>query len=497
MGSGQPIGGKILLFQTSRSVIGYSLNLTEKLPGALFLLYAGVLMACAASKGQPAASMEKVRISIDPDTVQSPIADDFIGFGYESSAVAREGYFSPGNTHLIQLYRTLGSNGLVRIGGNVSDHTRFVPDGTAQVQSEKGTTIINQHVLQEFGNFLRATGWKAMWGLNLGSGSKEEAVQEALAVHRALGDGLHSLEIGNEVDLLPRFKAYESYYDAFKEYKGAIRSALPQAAFSGPDVAGNTQWAVDFAASESKDLVLLTHHYYRTGARKPEATIETLLAPDVAFRAKLEKLQRTCSQTGIRFRINEVNSFYGGGKPGVSDTFASALWSLDFMFQLASYSCEGVNLETDINQMAWVSHYSPIFRDAAGRLVARPEYYAMLAFAVAGKGDKVKLTASPTDANLTAYATRNASKSLWLTAVNKDLSRQVALELVLPPGRSRAEAYRLAAPSIESRDQVTLAGAEVSAQGAWSPGPAEKIEVSEAVASLHVPAASAVLVRLF
>jgi hypothetical protein len=389
---------------------------------------------------------------------------------------------------------------LVRIGGNVSDHTRFVSDGAPRVQSEKGTTIINQNVLQEFGDFLRTTGWKAMWGLNLGSGSKEEAVQEALAVHRALGDRLQSLEIGNEVDLLPRFKAYESYYEAYQEYNGAIRSAFPQAAFSGPDVAGNMQWAVDFAASECKDLELLTHHYYRTGAHRPEATIETLLAPDPAFRAKLERLQRTCFEKGIRFRINEVNSFYGGGKPGVSDTFAWALWCLDFMFQLASYGCEGVNLETDINQMAWVSHYSPIFRDAAGQLTARPEYCGMLAFAVAGKGELVKLTASPTDANLSTYATRSAAGSLWVTAVNKDLSRQVTLELVLPPGRSGAEAYRLAASSIESQDQVTLAGAQVSAQGSWSPGPAEEIEVSEAdeaVASVHVSPASAVLVRLF
>jgi hypothetical protein len=462
-----------------------------------FPLWATVLMACASSAGELRSSPEKVRVSIDPDLVQTSISDDFIGFGYESSAVAREGYFSAGNTRLVQLYRTLSPHGLVRIGGNVSDHTRFVPDGTAQAQSEKGTTVINQKVLQEFGDFLRSTGWKAMWGLNLGSGSKEEAVEEALAVQSALGDRLQSLEIGNEVDLLPRYRDYESYYEAYKEYKEAIRSAFSEAAFSGPDVADNTQWAVDFSASEGKDLKLLTHHYYRTGARRPEATIETLLAPDPVFRTKLEKLQRAWSERGIRFRINEVNSFYGGGKPGVSDTFASALWCLDFMFHVASYGCEGVNLETDINQMAWVSHYSPIFRDAAGKLIARPEYYGMLAFAMAGKGELVKLTASPTDANLTIYATRSAAGSLWVTAVNKDLSREVALEIILPHGRSRAEACRLAAVSIESRDQVTLCGAQVSAQGTWTPGPAEKIEVSEAVASLHVPAGSASLVRLF
>ena len=79
--------------------------------------------------------------------------------------------------------------------------------------------------------------------------------------------------------------------------------------FSGPDVAGNTQWALDFAGTESKDMNLLTHHYYRTGSRQPEATIETLLAPDPAWKVTLQKLQRACADKGIRFRINEVNSF--------------------------------------------------------------------------------------------------------------------------------------------------------------------------------------------
>jgi alpha-L-arabinofuranosidase len=207
-------------------------------------------------------------------------------------------------------------------------------------------------------------------------------------------------------------------------------------------------------------------------------------------------LQRTCSERGIRFRINEVNSFYGGGKPGVSDTFASALWCLDFMFQVASCGGEGVNMETDINQMAWVSHYSPIFRDNAGQLMARPEYYGMLAFAMAGRGDMVKLTASSTDVNVSAYATKKGEGPLWVTVLNKELSRQVSVEIVLPGGCSKADAYRLAAPSMDSRDQVTLAGSQVLAGGTWSPGPAEKIAVIGQVASLRLPAASAVMVRL-
>ena len=104
-----------------------------------------------------------------------------------------------------------------------------------------------------------------MWTLNLGTGTKEEAAREALAVQAALGDRLHSFEIGNEVENLKRFDGYASYHAAYLDYKAAIRAALPAAVFSGPDVAGNVEWSVSFAQSEAKDMKLLIHHYYRGG----------------------------------------------------------------------------------------------------------------------------------------------------------------------------------------------------------------------------------------
>lgn len=36
----------------------------------------------------------------------------------------------------------------------------------------------------------------------------------------------------------------------------------------------------------------------------------------------------------------------------MSDTFASALWCLDYVSPAASFGSEGVNLETDVNQIA-------------------------------------------------------------------------------------------------------------------------------------------------
>jgi hypothetical protein len=270
-----------------------------------------------------------VRIIIDTEKSIAKVAEDFIGFGYETSAVAQSGFFSPNNTRMINLYGNLSKHGMIRIGGNVSDHTRYVADGISAAKTEKEVTVINRANLNDLGAFVRATGWRVMWGLNLGTGTKDEAVEEAIAVDQALGENLHSFEIGNEVDLLPKYsKDYGSYHRAYADYKAAIRNRLPSAMFSGPDSAGNLEFIKNFVADEAADMKLVTHHYYRTGARKPEATIEFLLARDKAFDTRLDVLQELCGRSRLEYRINEVNSFYGGGKQGVSDTLGSVLWCL-------------------------------------------------------------------------------------------------------------------------------------------------------------------------
>ena len=460
-----------------------------------------LILLCVSLVHEPseagAENVETVRIQVDTNRILNRISPDFIGFGYESSAVAQSNFFSVKNTRMVNLYRNLSPHGLIRIGGNVSDHTKYLPNGAAAARSEREVSIINQEKLVDLGKFARATGWKVMWGLNLGSGSKEEAVNEAVAVDAALGSQVHSFEIGNEVEALPRFKkSYEAYHAAYLDYKAAIRAALPNAPFSGPDSIGNWAWITNFAGTEAGDIKLLTQHYYRGGAKDPASTLEKLLDHDDGWHSRLKNLQQICRDRNIAFRINEVNSFFGGGKPGVSDTFGSALWCLDYMFLLASYGCEGVNMETDINQLGWISRYSPIVHDAAGNCSARPEYYAMLAFAIAGKGALLKLTLNKSDINLTAYATMDEPGCFWITVVNKDLSRDAIVRLALPEVHWNVEIFRLGAPSVESKDHVTFAGAEVSADGKWTPRESEKVAAGQDKAEVLVAHASAALVCL-
>ena len=80
--------------------------------------------------------------------------------------------------------------------------------------------------------------------------------------------------------------------------------------------------------------------------------------------------------------------------------------------------------------------------------------------------------------------------------MNKDFARDVMVQTALPKGYSSAVAFRLIAPSLDSKDHVTLAGAEVSANGRWIAGLPEKVAVEEGIARLPVPHASAILVKL-
>jgi len=207
-------------------------------------------------------------------------------------------------------------------------------------------------------------------------------------------------------------------------------------------------------------------------------------------------LRQISEQAHLPFRICETNSFSGGGKPGVSNTFGSALWMLDYMLTVAWGGGSGVNIETGVNQLDFISSYSPIRDDRKGGYSAVPDYYGMLAFAHAGRGEKLALDYDPGAINLTAYATLQGQDRIAVTVVNKDASQDAEVEIIPKQHVSRASAMRLAGPSLESQEGVTFAGASVSSDGTWHPAKAESIHLRENAGKILVSAGSAAIVIL-
>jgi hypothetical protein len=457
--------------------------------------------ACAAiTLGAPAVlgsdkPMIGVRVRSGPPVAS--ISHDFLGLGYEISSVARPGLLSRTNNVYVQLLRTLGFDGVVRVGGNTADYARYSP--AAQAVSSPFETVVNDAVLQELGGFLQATRWKLIWALNLGRGTEADAIAEARAVQAVAGERLLAFEIGNEPDLFSHAKhrpagyGYEQWLTDYRRYKTALRAQLPGVPLAGPDVAGKTDWVTRFAADEGKDAVLLTHHYYREG-QNPGSTIEKLLGVDPKLQSQLQQLQAASQSCGVPYRICEVNSFSGGGRPGVSDTLAAALWVLDYMFTLASYGCSGVNMETGVNQLGFISSYSPIGDDEQGHYAAAPEYYGMLAFSLAGRGDLLAVETDAPTPEIKAYATRPRDGGLVLTLINKG---EMASALHLDTGSQGREAsvMRLSGPAIDAKTGIMLAGAEVTSRGAWKAASAEVLPVHKGQFMLSVPAASAAIVH--
>ncbi len=448
----------------------------------------------------PAAGQTRaVRIQVDRSRQLGAIPPDFMGLGYEISSVA-DGPLSAQNGRYVNLVRRLSQRGVIRIGGNTSDYSSFATNGSA-VSAPKGT-VVNEENLRALGTFLDATGWNLIWGLNLGSGTLENAAAEARAVAAIAKDKLLAFEIGNEPDLFghgaahrPRTYGYEDYLREYRTYKAAIRRELPNAPFAGPDAASATDWVTRFASDEGNDLKLLTHHYYRECA-SPTSTLERLLHPDPKLTPELEKLKAASVASGVPYRICETNSLCGGGKPGVSDTFGAALWALDFMLSLAWAGAAGVNIETGMNQLGWISWYSPIGDDRHGAYSSKPEYYAMLAFAQAIRGQRLALDLENGGVNLTAYATGDET-GMRVAVVNKDAAANARVTVMCGRQMRRGNLIRLTGPSLESKGGVELSGATARADGEWHPKATEPAREKKHECQIRVPAASAAILPLY
>ena len=471
-------------------------------------------------------SNASLRLSLRPDRLGNKIDEDFTGLSYESAQLGNPNFFCGENTELAGFLRTLGTSGVLRIGGNTSEYCYWTPDPAKRANlpnaesmrtGDKANPIafgltagpdtghkapapvaIAPPAIRNLREFLDASGWKLIYGLNMGTGTPEDAADEAAFVSDVAGPKLVAFQLCNEPDLFYRNAIRKADYD-FEKFAGewerfyqAIRARVPKAAFAGPDTAYNTEWLVPFAKRFQKEAVFLSQHYYAEGPpTDPSMTIDRLLHPNPNLVAEFKGMKQVRSDYGLPFRLAETNSCYQGGKPGVSDTFASALWGGDLMYQLASEGGMGINFHG--GGYGW---YSPIAGTRENGFLARPIYYGMLLFAQAGAGQLVesKLEQLEEAPLLTAYGLRSNSGGIKVAAFNKNVGR--AVRLTIDPGQRapRAHALRLIAPRADDSTDATFGGSPVGASGAWSAAQKEKLRVENGVAAFELPAASAALI---
>ena len=163
-----------------------------------------------------------------------------------------------------------------------------------------------------------------------------------------------------------------------------------------------------------------------------------------------ESKQAVAHSDGLLFRMTEGNSCFGGGKAGVSDAFASALWGADYMLTCASGGYSGVNLHGGGD-----GFYTPIAIGENLSAELRPLYFGMQ-FAEQFAGWELYSCTVEGEANLTAWLAHKGNER-QLALINKD-GAPVEVQLKGAMSAHRAgHAMCLSGPGIDAKDGVALA----------------------------------------
>lgn len=472
-----------------------------------------------------------------------PIADDFLGLSFESSQLLAkpDGWheFSPENRPLQNLLRTLGIRSL-RFGGNLADSPTS-PDPLAAD-------------IDPMFELARSLDAKVIYTVRFSKGGNRRPFEAADPVKAAqlsrhitdkYSDCLAAFTIGNEPDMYFRNQeersakakklklskseldrnAYLSYAEAWRKFATAIVTTNPNARFNGPSSTGRPIWAKWFSQDFSNDdrIAFFTNHYYPGGSAKdgtPEKQLASMMSAEWHERySKFLIGNGFSAKTKRPFRIEECNSFYYGGAPGVSEAFGSALWALDFAHWFAAQGFGGVNFHasTASRHGTGFLFYTPFSQNSPGAVAGsegvtadgyftHPVGYAALMFKLGGKGRSVPLDVNAGKSNLSAYAVAGGDGNLSVTLINRDhgaAAEPAMIRFSVNGGKPKGtgESITLLAPQgdVRAKSGVTLGGAAVTPDGNWT-GKWQSLPASafaeDGMVSITVPPTSAMILKL-
>lgn len=478
-------------------------------------------------------------LTVAPTPTGAPIPSDYLGVSLEYNTVtAYEGAPPAGiNPVFAQLIRNLTPNGtpLIRIGGDSTDWSWWPIAGMRRPPGvSNNLTAAWSAKAQALARSARA---RLILGINLEAGSGVIAADEARQLRTTIGPGLiDAFEVGNEPQLYPQLPWYRTatgvrevgrprtytLTDYGKEF-ATVAHALPHTALAGPAVGHSWVDQLRPFISTAPGLKLVTFHAYainRTGAAfrgrncstpmsdLSHPTISALLAPFAGdgLTRELPPLVALAHRHGEKFRIDELNAITCAGMPGVSDTFASALWATNALFAIAQAGVDGVNVHT--------------WRGSAGKLfgftqtgnqwsaTVRPEYYGLLMFELAAPaGSRLLPTAQSVGSLVDAWATRGRDNATRILFINHSLRQSQAIRFKAP-GQTAGQVARvrpaqltwLRAPGASATTGVTLGcqSFDPATTTGMLAGPAcpGTLTPHTGTYALTVPAASAALVTI-
>jgi hypothetical protein len=432
---------------------------------------------------------------------------DYIGLSYEVEQLVDLNFFSAANTGLVNSLKAISPNGVLRLGGNTSEFEYWKPTPDSPEPAHPQTRIVEgepkpnyyavtAESIRNLNAFLEAAEWKCIYGIGMGTNAPDRAAAEAEYVAKTLGPRLEYFQIGNEADLFsshlrdPETWGVKPYLDEWLAMARAVQKSVPGARFGMPDVASRIDWLTQIAdawpsIADKPNVITLSHHHYFGGpATNPNVNIPNLLA--AATMAKVQKTADTANaaaaKMGVRVRMTEGNTCFRGGKPGVSDVFASALWAANYALLLAANRYTGVNLHggtyqavanglggslpgdgmlaaqgVSVEDIARHPHpfYTPVANFGSEWVLEPVAYGLIFAGSFAGAtmyADDLTSPLAAAGVNAVAYAAQLADGRTSVMVLNKDADKDLDLTLDFGSRSGAVETATMRAPALDSRE---------------------------------------------
>jgi hypothetical protein len=485
---------------------------------ALVLLLIGVVHAAGADPGLAGGSDVSVSATADG----RPLPSGFLGLSTEYSALEPYAGGNPATLDpvFLALVRNLspGQSPVLRIGGDSTDWSWWPVAGVTQPPGVSYT--LKTRWLDVARAVSRALGAHYILGLNLEANSTTVASTEAQQLLTGIGThAITAFELGNEPELYGQFPWYHdasgkgvpgrpaSYgFTDFLSDFARIAAGLPTHPLAGPTI-GGPGWMPDlgnFLAGNQEVRIVALHHYplqlchtAQGSSRYP--TIDHLLSntASTTFAQSFAGAIAIAHAHGLPLRIDELNTVSCGAVPAVSQTFASALWALDTLFELDRAGVDGVQMHT----FPGAGYAMFTLRHANGRWTGTvaPEYYGLLAFAlVAPPGSRLLAISGAPAPGVKVWATLGRDGRVRAAVINKNPSRSITVRLAIPGAGGSGVLRRLSAPGVSARSGVTLGGQSVGATSGALAGARAQETVSPVNGRyvIRVPAGSAALLAL-
>ncbi|KAL1943312.1 hypothetical protein VTO73DRAFT_4387 [Trametes versicolor] len=447
-----------------------------------------------------------------------PQRGDFWGFSIEMSVVQQvigknASFIQVPFLNLLAAVVERAGSVRIRVGGNtqetatlvdsLADNAMIEKAKSAPSSSAKGdatpTLLYTPELLHLLSNISALVNAKWYLGIPMNDTSNLR-LQIAEAADAILGDNVLGYQVGNEPDLYADHGHRPADYDQndYKNEFGVVVDAVQQDTkitnknkLIAPSLQGTWTpedlFATGFLDSYASSLSVIAMEHYpdqNCAAEFPDGTFGPIKDPQTVFpnyltHASGQNLVKPylntagiAQQLGKEFMMFETNTASCGGFPGVSDSFGSAIWAVDYGLQMAYSNFTGALLHVGGQNVSYNPFTPPPTNlSVFDQWTVGPVFYSTLFMAEAlGTTNSSRVVdLLPNDANpyTPAYAIYEEHALARIALINFMDGQTAGYNVTLSIGGNQVgepndtpaqvKVKYLLAPSVSEKEQITWA----------------------------------------